>query len=154
MSSRKRRSGHPKITSITPRNASPNGGVLITIFGENLKSKQIDIGGQKSESEDQGENFRVWFSREINGVMTDIPCDIDRMLGLHVRMLPGQDFLVCQSRPFRVWGNWWIRLSIDDGPTINSHHINFNEGEAPSANYFFPSASSPAKPAGIKSEQS
>ena len=58
-SSRKRRSSNPKITSITPRNASPNGGVLITIFGENLKSKQIDIGGVASESEDQGENFKV-----------------------------------------------------------------------------------------------
>ena len=59
MNSRARRSGSPKITSITPRNASPNGGVLVTIFGENLKSKKIDIGGQTSESEDQGENFKV-----------------------------------------------------------------------------------------------
>ena len=59
------------------------GGAFITIFGENLKSSKLEIGGVVDASEDQGENFKVWFeTMEGEG---NYPCDVDRMFGLHVK---------------------------------------------------------------------
>ena len=31
------------------------------------------------------------------------------MLGLHVRTLPGEDFLVCKTRKMDVWDFWWLK---------------------------------------------
>jgi len=144
----KRDTPRPSITSVTPRDASPNGGVLITIFGENLKSTQLDISGVTDESEDQGENFKIWFEREIDGVTHSVPCDIDRMFGLHVKPLQGQDWLVCKTRQFPIWTRWYLRVQIDDGDVMHSSGIDFYENEGPTVDFFFPQASSPAKPAG------
>ena len=56
---------NPRITGLIPRNGSPMGGLIITITGEHLKSKQLDLGtGQAEESEEEGENFKVWFERD------------------------------------------------------------------------------------------
>ena len=141
----KRSAPRPRVTSVTPRDASPNGGVLITIFGENLKSTQLDLSGVKDESEDQGENFKVWFEHEADGIVHTVPCDIDRMFGLHVKPLQGQDWLVCKTRSFPIWSRWYLRLQIDDGEIIRSSSVDFYESDAPSVNYFFPQASSPGR---------
>ena len=138
----------PSITSVVPRDASPNGGVLITMFGANLRSTQLDISGVTDESEDQGENFIVWFERELDGVTHSVPCDVDRMFGLHVKPLQGQDWLVCRTRVFPIWARWYLRVQIDGGEIIRSSGIDFYDSEGPTVNYFYPQASSPAKPTG------
>ena len=51
------------MTGVTPTVGSPNGGVIVTIYGENLFSKKITLGGQQSESENEGEDYRIWFSK-------------------------------------------------------------------------------------------
>jgi len=80
------RSTRPLITGISPRAGSPHGGVIITISGENLKSKQLDLGtGSIEESENQGENFKVWFEKED----LKVQCRIDRMLTLHADSMDG-----------------------------------------------------------------
>ena len=141
-----KKENRPRVTSIVPRDASPNGGVLITIFGENLRSTQLDISGVKDETADQGENFRVWFEHTKNGIIYMIPCDVDRMFGLFVKQLPGQDWLVCKTRKFPIWAKWWLRLQIDDGDIIRSSGIDFMENEGPTVTHIFPQAASPAKP--------
>ena len=67
------------------------GGAFITIFGTGLKSQKLDISGVVDESEDQGENFKVWFTHTHEpDVYPDVICDVDRMFGLHVKPLIGQ----------------------------------------------------------------
>ena len=68
------------------------GGAFITIFGANLKSSKLDLSGVVDESEDQGENFKVWFA-DSNNEDIMIPCDVDRMFGLHVKPLDDFDWL-------------------------------------------------------------
>ena len=53
----------PWVTGVTPTVGSPNGGVIVTIYGENLFSKKITLGGQQTESENEGEDYRIWFSK-------------------------------------------------------------------------------------------
>jgi len=145
---RKRRSSHPSIDSLIPRQASPNGGTIITIVGQNLKSKIIDIGGQTSESEDQGETFEIWFGRDWddgNGE-TKIPCRIDRMLGLHLENMSGVDTVSCVVDKIMRPGHYWIRMIIDNNDKIiYGTHVYFAESAAPSISLHHPSASSPAK---------
>ena len=71
---------------------SPKGGLLVTIYGENLRSKKINLGCQESDNE--GENYNMWFDREHNDQTWKVPCTIDRMLQLHGRPIDGHsDFL-------------------------------------------------------------
>ena len=50
----RRDTGNPKIAGVMPGKGSPKGGLLVTIYGENLRSKKIDLGGQESESDNEG----------------------------------------------------------------------------------------------------
>ena len=60
----------------------------MTISGENLKSKQLDLGtGSIEESENQGENFKVWFESDETDIK--VQCQIDRMLTLHADSMDG-----------------------------------------------------------------
>ena len=120
------------------------GGLLITITGENLKSKQLDLGtGSTEESSGEGENFKVWFER--NG--KTVPCDVDRMMILHGKSLDGLDFLICQSRPMPEWSHWWIRVQIDDGPILKGDWVLFSSSNGPTVDRFYPQAAAPAKSA-------
>ena len=53
------RSTSSKIAGVIPNEGSTKGGLLVTIYGENLRSKKIDLGGQESESDNEGENYNM-----------------------------------------------------------------------------------------------
>lgn len=83
------RATSPKVTGILPTKASPNGGVYLTIYGENLESQNIDLGGTgDKENTGEGEDYFIYLERENDRVV----CGIDRMLTLHGRPLGGKDF--------------------------------------------------------------
>ena len=135
----------PKVEGLTPKNGSPNGGVRITIYGHNLKSKILNIAGNESESKDEGENFRIYLEREYMGDKWTVDCHIDRMLSLDAESLDGKDFIVCLSPPVPRYYRHYVYLVIDNGKPIYAGHIDLNQGSSPTANFFFPAASAPAR---------
>ena len=130
----------PVIEGIVPTGGSPEGNVLITVFGQNLKSKKLDIAGHVSESEDQGEDFQIWFEAGEYKV----PCQVDRMLTLHGQPLAGKDFIICKSLPMPRWQQYNMMMTIDGGPELFCGKFDFIAGNAPSSDYFYPGASAPA----------
>ena len=148
---RMRRSTSPKIAGVMPGKGSPKGGLLVTIYGENLRSKKIDLGGQESESDNEGENYNMWFEREHNGQTWKVPCNIDRMLQLHGRPIDGHgDFLVCETNEMPRFYTFYFKMTIDGGPILSSGHwrVEFKEGYAPTADWFYPANSARAFPSG------
>ena len=106
------------------------GGVLLTIYGENLKSNQIDLGGTQDATETgEGENYDIWLEKDN----MRISCRVDRMLTLHARPLSGQDFVVCETAEVPIWGDWDVKMTIDDGLVSRNSNaeITLTEG------YFF-----------------
>ena len=142
-----RRSTDPKIAGVMPKKGSPKGGLLVTIYGENLRSKKIDLGGQESESDNEGENYNMWFEREHNGQTWKVPCIIDRMLQLHGRPIDGHgDFLVCETSEMPRFYTFYFKMTIDGGSILQSGgwRIDFKEGYAPTADWFYPANSARA----------
>jgi hypothetical protein len=115
----------------------------LTIYGQNLQSRKIDLGGQKSEG-DEGENYQVWFEREYEGEKWVIPCDVDRMLTLHARPLSGQDFVLCETREMPRFYRFYLKMTLDAGDVLSGGHFDFYESKSPTADYFYPSNSGPA----------
>ena len=112
---RMRRSTSPKIAGVMPSKGSPKGGLLVTIYGENLRSKKIDLGGQESESDNEGENYNMWFEREYNGQTWKVPCTMDRMLQLHGRPIDGHsDFLVCETNEMPRFYTFYFKYLVFD----------------------------------------
>lgn len=118
----------PSISGIAPSSGSPLGQIYLTIYGDNLKSQQIDLGGTSDNEETgEGENYQVWGEREDDRV----DCHLDRMLTLHGRPLNGAQFVVCLFPAVPFVGRWYIKMTIDGGDTISAGSININEGYAP-----------------------
>jgi hypothetical protein len=67
------------------------------------------------------------------------------MLGLHAQPIEGQDFLICRTNKMPKYSRWQLKLSIDDGPTLNGGSVDFLESDAPSAEFFYPQAAAPAR---------
>ena len=111
---RMRRSISPKIAGVMLNKGSPKGGLLVTIYGENLRSKKINLGCQESDNE--GENYNMWFDREHNDQTRNVPCNIDRMLQLHGRPIDGHsDFLVCETNEMPRFYTFYFKMTIDGG---------------------------------------
>lgn len=55
------------------------------------------------------------------------------MLTLHARPLSGQDFVVCETAEVPIWGDWDVKMTIDDGLVSRNSNaeITLTEG------YFF-----------------
>ena len=149
-SSRFRRSsdGAPSIEGITPRTGSPLGNTYVTIYGQNLASKKIDLAGSQSESESEGEDYVVWFEREHEGDFWKIPCLVDRMLTLHAEPLDGKDFVICEAQAVPRFYRHYLRMTIDGGEVLKGGHFDFYESHAASAEFFYPAASAPAVASG------
>lgn len=149
-SSRFRRdaSAQPKVEGITPRSGSPLGNTYVTIYGQNLASKQIDLAGSQSESESEGENYVIWFEREHDGDFWKVPCTVDRMLTLHAEPLDGKDFIICETQPVPRFYRHYLRMTIDDGEILKGGHFDFYESSSPTADFFYPANSAPAIAAG------
>lgn len=144
--SRFRRSsdGEPRIEGITPRTGSPLGQTYVTIYGQNLASKKIDLAGSQSESEGEGEDYLIWFEREHEGDFWKVPCRVDRMLTLHAEPLDGKDFIICETQQVPRFYRHYLRMTIDGGDELSGGHFDFYESHAPSADFFYPAASAPA----------
>lgn len=138
----------PIVTALIPSSGSPLGGLLVTIVGDNLVSREFNSVSVTDVSEDEGQNFAVWFRRwDGTGNVIEVPCIIDRMFALHAQPLGGQGFLVCQTEPMNDFkNNWKLRLEIDGIPIHTPFTINFSEGNSPSTEYFYPQAAAAATP--------
>ena len=137
------RSDTPQITGILPKKASPKGGVYLTIYGNNLKSANIDLGGTSDNSpSDEGEDYVIWLEYGV----WRIYCLIDRMLTLHGRPLGGQDFVVCETTEVPDWRDWNVYMTIDGGSKLYAGSMTLTEANAPTVSHFYPGAAAPAKP--------
>ena len=133
----------PKITGILPKKASPKGGVYLTIYGTNLKSSKIDLGGTSDkEASEEGEDYVIWLEYETDRLY----CRIDRMLTLHGRPLDGQDFVVCETPELPKWRNWKVYMIIDGGATLYAGSMDLTEANSPTVKFIYPGAAAPAKP--------
>lgn len=115
----------------------------MTIVGENLRSDMFQVGDVTDNTSGQGENFKITLKH--GKTETQIPCKIDRMMALHGQSLAGQDQLFCETQAVPFYDTWQIYFSIDDKPEIYAGSVGLTAANAPTAEYFFPSASAPAK---------
>ena len=135
------------MAGVTPNVGSPNGGLLLTIYGNNLSSKKISLGGEESESEAEGEDYRIWFSSTDNyGNYHEVDCNVDRMLMLHAQPLNGQDFIVCETQPMPRHTNFDLKVQIDNGIILKAGKVDFLAANAPTVSEFYPGASAAAVP--------
>lgn len=135
------------MAGVTPNVGSPNGGLLVTIYGDNLYSKKITLGGEVSESDKEGEDYRIWFSRTDNfGGYHEVECIVDRMLMLHAQPLNGQDFVVCKTQPMPRHTNFDLKVQIDNGAVLKAGKVDFIAANAPTVSEFYPGASAAAVP--------
>jgi len=134
------RSDNPKIEGVIPNGVSAAGGALMTVYGQNLRSKKINLAGQESESESEGQDYTIWFERND---MT-FPCDFDRMLTLHGQGINGKDWIICRTSEAPTYSNYKLKMIIDGGNTLHGTWVEFYKSHAPTTNYFYPSNSAPA----------
>ena len=145
---RQRDSTAPSVEGITPKGGSPKGNNILTIYGQNLASKKIDLAGSQSESENEGEDYQIWFQREDGEDFFKIPCTVDRMLTLHAEPLNGKDFVVCETQEVPRFARYWLKMKIDGGDELSGGHYDFYESNAPTAEYFYPANSAAAVASG------
>ena len=138
------RSDSPTIEGVIPNGASPQGGALMTVYGQNLRSKLIDLAGQQSESESEGQDYKIWWERNEHR----FDCNFDRMNTLHGQGISGKDWIICETSEAPIYSSYKVNLQIDGGDIIKSGWIDFKSGNAPTVDYFYPGNAAPAVPNG------
>ena len=91
------------LTGIRPNCGSYNGGQLITIMGDDLRSNRFDINaGELDTTPGQGFDYEIWF--EAGG--STVPCDVNAM-DITYGTSRGVDFIICKTRPFPIYHRVW-----------------------------------------------
>ena len=81
--------------------------VVRSPFTETTCSKKINLPGGESESESEGQDYKIWFTRGDRSFR-----DYDRMNTLHGQGVSGNDWIICET---------------SESPSHNSYKAGFDD---------------------------
>ena len=124
-------------TGIRPHCGSYNGGQLITITGNDLKSSRFDLGRVFNKehvdtTDGEGFDYEIWF--EAGG--SKVACDVNALDATHGVTI-GEDFVICRTRQFPIFHQKWIIHVKIDGVEVPFSGANMADYSFGKANEFW-----------------